>query len=222
MLATGARTELVKEWPGIRHALAAVRFLEAWWFDTTRRVQTAGEVSLDQLTLAGSAETGHRYAPVRPVAARRLFRALPPISFPEYTFVDFGSGKGRMLLLAAERSFREIHGVEFATELHAIAESNIQRYRSSRQQCRAIHSFAMDARDYSFPNSPLVVYFYNPFADSVMADVLRRLETSLDIAPRDVLLILLYPEQAHLLTDSQYFTPHCQTFHFHIYRSRGR
>lgn len=217
------RLESVKDWPGLRHALAAVRYCEAWWFDKSRGVQTAGEVALEDLTVLGSRQNGHRYAPVRPVAARRLFRALPAdLDHSNYTFIDFGSGKGRILLLAAEHPFREIQGVEFAAELHAVAEANLARYRHPRQRCRTIRSLPLDARAYEFPPGPLVVYFYNPFGAEVMQTVLANLDASLDADPRDVLLILLYPEQAHLLQVSRQFQPYLQTYHFHIYRSGKR
>src|SRR5262249_16540884 len=46
------------------------------------------------------------------------------------TFVDFGSGKGRALLCAAARPFKRIVGVEWSTDLCAIARRNVELFRS--------------------------------------------------------------------------------------------
>jgi hypothetical protein len=75
---------------------------EAWWFDTSRHVETSGSVALKQLTIRGDVRDSHSYKPVRPHRARQVLRKLPLRDHSSYTFVDVGSGKGRMLLIAAE------------------------------------------------------------------------------------------------------------------------
>jgi hypothetical protein len=44
----------------------------------------------------------------------------------DFTVIDFGSGKGRALIVASECPFRRIIGVEFALELHRDAQQNIR------------------------------------------------------------------------------------------------
>jgi hypothetical protein len=39
----------------------------------------------------------------------------------DFTFTDFGSGEGRVLLIAAGLPFRAVVGVEFSAELNEIA-----------------------------------------------------------------------------------------------------
>jgi tRNA1(Val) A37 N6-methylase TrmN6 len=36
----------------------------------------------------------------------------------DYTFIDFGSGKGRALLMAADLQFKSLIGIELRKELH--------------------------------------------------------------------------------------------------------
>ena len=43
---------------------------------------------------------------------------------PAFSFLDVGSGKGLVVMLASRHPFREVVGVEMAPELHAIAERN--------------------------------------------------------------------------------------------------
>jgi Histone methylation protein DOT1 len=63
------------------------------------------------------------YQPTDPALFRQMMAELP-IDFPEFIFVDLGSGKGRTLLLASEYAFRRIIGVEIVTELHRAAEEH--------------------------------------------------------------------------------------------------
>jgi SAM-dependent methyltransferase len=115
---------------------------------------------------------------------------LPPARF---TFVDLGSGKGRVLLVASELPFARIVGVELSRELTQIAGDNISRYRSASQMCRAFSLHCMNAADYAFPPEPLVLFFYNPFGKETIRCVLRNLEASLKAAPRDAYVIYMNP-----------------------------
>lgn len=66
--------------------------------------------------------------------------------------MDLGSGKGRMLFLAAEYPFHKIQGLEFAVQLHHQAEQNISRYHHTKQRCSDVESINTDAGEYGFPD----------------------------------------------------------------------
>jgi predicted RNA methylase len=195
--------------------------LEGAWFDWTRRVQTSREVDLDKLTLVGNPKDAYRYLPVRPSVARRVLRDLPVRDPERYTFVDMGSGKGRMLLIAAEYPFRQIQGVEFAVELHRRAYENIQRYRSPKQKCVRIRSLAINVVDYTFPNDNLVIYFFNPFGRELMQQVVNRLDKSLQDHPRDIIVVMLYPDFSFVLGACPRFSLVRETRRYRIYRTVG-
>ena len=118
------------------------------------------------------------------------------ISFDDYVFVDFGSGKGRTLLLAAEAGFKRCEGVEFSAELNRVARSNLQAYRSGRFADKVIiHD--MDAAQYTVPDDePCVIYLYNPFGGPVFSAVLERIIDSWKRRPRDMWIIYLNPKLA--------------------------
>jgi hypothetical protein len=73
-------------------------------------------------------EDQHRYDPVRSSTFCRALKALP-IRYEEFVFVDFGSGKGRALLLASHFPFKKIIGVEMTPQLNKIARTNNQIYK---------------------------------------------------------------------------------------------
>jgi tRNA1(Val) A37 N6-methylase TrmN6 len=119
-----------------------------------------------------------------------MLRDLPVTDVSNYTFIDIGSGKGRMLLLAAELPFRRIIGVEFASDLDALARRNVKTYRNAKQACFQIEPVHTDATQFEFPPEPLLIYLFYPFKQSVMEPVMQNLNRSLAEHPRD--LILLY------------------------------
>jgi len=204
--------------PGLRYLRDSISRLEGWWFDLTRHVSTAGLAQLDGLSLAGDAKSGFMYLPARPAPVRLALRDLPIREYENYTFVDLGSGKGRMLFLAAEYPFRRIEGVEFARELHTEAQRNIARYRNRHRRCPRIKSVNVDAADYMFPRENLVIAMFNPFGPDVMDTVLRRVRTSVEEHARDVLLMMLFPEHAAVVDSSRHWRALKRTRRYHIYR----
>jgi SAM-dependent methyltransferase len=121
------------------------------------------------------------------------------IRYEDFVFIDFGSGKGRTLLLASEYPFKRIVGVEFAPALHAIAQNNIRVYQSATQQCKHVASVCADATSYALPIDPTVYYFFDPFKLPVMSAVLDNIKQSLQKHPRKIFLIYVNPELASTL-----------------------
>jgi hypothetical protein len=128
----------------------------------------------------------------------RIMKALA-IRYEDFVFIDFGSGKGRTLLLASEFPFKRIVGVEFSPKLHAIAQSNIRVYQSTTQQCKYVASVCADATSYTLPIDPTVYYFFNPFKLPVMSAVLDKIKQSLEKYPRKIFLVYVNAELASTL-----------------------
>jgi SAM-dependent methyltransferase len=159
-------------------------------FDVRHNVDTAGIVRLFELDISSPwKELGVRYQGVNPEIFRQVMDRLP-IDHRQFIFVDLGSGKGRALLLASEYPFKRAVGVEFAPELHAVAERNIRRFRSPRQQCHDIEAICTDATTFELPPEPTVLCFHNPFEEPVMRLVLERVQQSLRERPRQLVLLL--------------------------------
>ena len=89
----------------------------------------------------------------------------------ETTFVDVGSGKGRVLIVAAMYAFKRIIGVEYSPALAAICRNNLQKL-SITEKCEVIVG---DAADFKFPDGNLLVFLYNPFDGVILNRVLRHL-----------------------------------------------
>jgi hypothetical protein len=198
---------------------AAATRLEGLWFDATRRVQTSGLVPLHQLTLVGAEQIGGDYLPTRPSVVRQTLAHLPIQKHHEYTFIDLGSGKGRILLIAAEYPFRKVQGLEIALELHREAKHNISRYHHPSQRCAIIESVNIDALEYAFPEGNLILYLFNPFLPEVLKKVLMNLESSWAQRPRHVIVILVNPAFGSVVEERPFLRLYLENRRFRIYQS---
>lgn len=130
----------------------------------------------------------HPYFPTKIAIFREIFSRLP-LPYEQFTFVDLGSGKGRVLLLASDLPFKRIIGVEFSPELHEVAARNIQNYRNRAQRSKEIQSVCADATAYPPPEGNVVIFLFNPFKSSSVSHVLENLGRSLQEHPREIYLV---------------------------------
>src|SRR5205807_2276797 len=97
-------------------------------FDSTHGLDTQTSILIRHLeTLAPGAEYANAYEGAAIPLIHRIIRQLR-IDLGRFTFIDLGSGKGRVLLVAAQYPFRSVIGVEFSKTLHDIAQSNIHKF----------------------------------------------------------------------------------------------
>ena len=66
-----------------------------------------------------------RYQPSPGDLAETLLNGLE-IDYSKFTFLDYGAGKGKVLLIAGMKPFKAVIGVEFSEELQQIATKNIE------------------------------------------------------------------------------------------------
>ncbi len=170
-------------------------------FDQIHGVETSG------LVPAANLVTGHpndehvtAYYGVAPSILRALidlWRETPPPSpIHSYTFVDIGAGKGRAMLVASQLAFRQVIGIELNPAMVAIAQQNLDHWRSSHDADSTASRLAptqlieQDALTFDFPQTPTLVFLFHPFEAPVFKALLRRIETQ--FAKRPGMLDILY------------------------------
>jgi len=132
--------------------------------------------------------SGRDYKPTPRLLFRWAINTLPE-ALDRFTFVDFGAGRGRVLLLASHKNFEKVVGVEFAEELHNDCEMNIAQFPRSLMKCRDVECVLDDAANFKIPEEQTVFYFFHPFDKKIMGDVLARIAESYDHNPRRLYLI---------------------------------
>ncbi|MFJ9634684.1 class I SAM-dependent methyltransferase [Streptomyces sp. NPDC101175] len=161
-------------------------------FDTSFGVETSAPFETWDIDEADEADLLHnyRYSP-SPTGTIREVITRVPFRYEEATFIDFGSGKGRALLVASEFPFKRIIGVEHSGHLCEIAARNVQRYDSRSKKCSAIEVCHQDATEFEIPDGAGVFYFYEPFSPAVAEQVLENIERSLSRVPRAAMVCLV-------------------------------
>lgn len=160
-------------------------------FDVQFGVDTDGLIKGSDLAV-GHANDAHNtaYYGVQP----SLFHAVldrweqtpPAHPLEDYTFIDFGAGKGRALMLASEFPFREVIGIELNPRLAKIATDNIDLWEAGGQAKSPVRVVCQDAAEFVFPAAPCVAYMFNPFARPVLRAVLKQMEQSFSRRPGEL------------------------------------
>jgi SAM-dependent methyltransferase len=167
-------------------------------FDRKYGVDTSGRIGIQVLDLdAEQKSAGYRYEATPVPALRSLLKALD-IDHAEFTFIDYGSGKGRVLLLASEYPFKKIIGVEFSKQLHMTTLDNIKVWQNRNQKCFDIESVCADARYFELPSGPLVLFFFTPFPPPVAKEVIDKIKNSYRSNPRPM-RVVFYGTNTHFI-----------------------
>lgn len=164
-------------------------------FDLENGVHTSGLIP-GRFLKTGHAHDRHStaYFGVAPSVFHALLKrwqqTRPIARIEQFTFLDLGAGMGRAILLAAEYPFHKVIGVELNPILARIARRNLSRWRmAGRVRSPAIITCG-DAVSARRPKGPCLVFLFNPFGESVMRRLLKRLAA--DFADRPGQLDLLY------------------------------
>lgn len=160
------------------------RFAERWW-EHLLGINTRGTIKKDAL--------GNRCDAVdySPVPFRAFFQAMEhvPHQLLTGTFLDYGSGKGRALVLASRRyPFRRVVGVEMNPDLCRRAEHNLKQAGSKPAEV-----ICCDAATYQPPTDTTVFFFYNPFFGETMKRVADNIHQSLLANPREAAIVAYTP-----------------------------
>ncbi|MCE7032696.1 class I SAM-dependent methyltransferase [Lysobacter sp. GX 14042] len=188
-----------------------------------------GIATVGQVEVADSAllEPGHDhlanavfYAPLQFAKFRRLIRAARPFDPEQYTFIDYGAGKGRALVLASGLGFRRVVGIELFDSLCRHARRNLDAVAARDPAAARIELLCMDAALYRPPAGDLFCYFYNPFDDVVMRQVLAHLEAADASAARRILIAYSNPVHAGVFDSAGFLRLHHSSDGLRIYRNR--
>ncbi|MEM7042799.1 MAG: methyltransferase domain-containing protein, partial [Pseudomonadota bacterium] len=164
-------------------------FDEKWGVETTR-THSLNSFQIDSKI----ARHGARY---QAGDGDRLLEIMDdiPIPYENFNFIDFGSGKGRIVMCASLRNFARVYGVEISQELVAFSKKNLEIFKEKANIKSQIEIQCINAQEFSIPSGNLVCYFYNPFDEEILRPIIEKLE---DIIKNDNYHIhVVYAEALH-------------------------
>lgn len=180
-------------------------------------IDSAGYISLRDLGLGEHDQTCGSY---EPISYSSIIAALNQIETKSDcdVFIDYGSGKGRAVLVAATYPFKKVIGVELSEELNHVAKANAESGRS-RFNCKNIEFITANAVYFQPPDDISVILLNNPFSHEMLNTVVENILTSLKRSPRKITIIYKYPNWA---SDPFYSDPRfSMTFEYVGYSDTG-
>ena len=162
-------------------------------FDRKYGTDTVGIIPMSNLDVQSQNWIyGGVYQAILPSAFNEVMQNLNIID-NDFTFIDFGSGKGRAVLLASAFEFKKIIGIEFSKELVSIAENNLKIFPEIEKKCKNIEFVCIDAVKYELPLEPLMLYFYNPFEKIIMDIIANNVLESFNECRRRIIVVYFTP-----------------------------
>lgn len=178
--------------------------VEDFVFDARYGTDTSRINMLDELELdAESRRHGQRYQPTGAYSFRNIMRRLAPP--PKSVLVDYGSGKGRVLMMAARYPFSRVVGIEFSAELCDVAHRNVAAFRAREQRAAPIDIVQTDVRKYEYRHDETIFYFFHPFDEAILRATLEGIRASLEARPRRASLVYYLPKHRELVESDSLF-----------------
>ena len=157
-------------------------------FDYRYGVDTYTAVSKDDLFTGERHALQNRYFP-SPFALIELAfqeaRAILGDEIRDCHLLDYGSGKGKVLIAGARYGFALSRGIEYTEAMHRIAVRNIAKLGLT-DKTQLIRG---DATEFFPGPRDRVVYFFNPFEGEVLDKTLRNLKS---VEPEGKRVIVVY------------------------------
>jgi hypothetical protein len=181
-------------------------------FDRRHCVETAREEPLGEMGVAAHAITrGNSVYRVTWGSLIKRAMAQLDINPNRYSFIDYGSGKGKAMLMASDYPFKTIIGLEYAKRLHDIAAENCRTYRSPNQQCHSLQPVLGDVLDHTPPPGPIVCFMCNPFDEETLRAVFNSWRARYEGGEREIRILYLnmrnIEEKATVLHNQNWLTP---------------
>lgn len=162
-------------------------------FDHAHGTDTCGLISSRDLSISDHKTKNNAiiYLTAPETVTRHMIAALD-VDFEKFVFMDFGSGKGRVVMIASGFPFQKIIGIEISKPLHEIAQRNLAIYNPPAKRCQHIEVQCMNALDVELPQANTVFHFYHPFLPEILRPVLLNIGDSLKRHPRKIYILYLY------------------------------
>ena len=181
-------------------------------FDKRHQVETAKEEPLGEMGVSTDAvKRGNGLYRVTWGWLIKKAMAQLDIDPRLFTFIDYGSGKGKAMLMASDYGFKTIIGLEYAPRLHEIGAENCRTYRGADQQCHSLQPLLGDVLDYTPPPGPIVCFMCNPFDEKTLRAVFDSWRARCESGEREIRILYLnmrnVAESAKVLEEQDWLIP---------------
>ena len=154
--------------------------------ERSRKIETGGKLPVDAIAV----DDCNGYEPIMYECLDALFRKLP-VSKND-VLIDYGSGKGRVVIEACRYPFQKIIGVEYEKQLVEQSLENIKNFNPTLldHKLEIVHC---DAQQYDIPASTSHIFIWNSFVGSVLENVAKKILEHLESRGTETYLVVALP-----------------------------
>ncbi|HSN08280.1 MAG TPA: class I SAM-dependent methyltransferase [Hanamia sp.] len=138
--------------------------------------------------------------------------------------VDFGCGKGRVLVVAAYFGFRSITGIDFSRTLYIEADENIEKVKLLFPNT-VFNVICDDATNYKIEKDKNCFFFFNPFDEVVMLRVVKNILSFLKESNKKLYIVYINPVHKEIFLSAgfteEYFFRKMEYLEFSILAKEG-
>jgi len=146
-------------------------------------------------TLANTRKAHYIYGPSNYQEIKNIFKQYP-FSKKDH-LIDYGCGLGRVMIIAALYSCKNITGIEINKDIYDNAAKNIKSFQKRFKKLRVrFHLHHIDASDYVIDDDINKFFFYDPFHLKIFIKLIYSIEQSLARNDRTITLFFYRPEKS--------------------------
>jgi SAM-dependent methyltransferase len=159
-------------------------------FDLEHKTRTVAFKSVQDKTdvVGDNQASGLPSQAINPLIFQRALGEVP-VQTHNAKFVDFGCGRGRAVIMAAQLGFPKVVGVEFSRSLCEDARRNVAK-TVSRHDVTVLHQ---DACEYPIAQQDNVFFLFNPFNLRPIKRVAANIRRSWETTPRPLWVVYVHP-----------------------------
>jgi|GEM_PF-3000984 len=179
-------------------------------FDSMYGVETSSIVPVNKLGIPLSKQKDSvRYRPTNYYTLCRALKFLnSKVDFSESTIVDFGCGKGRVLLTAAVKDIKHVIGVEISEELCNICHLQVAGYFEKKKLKGTYEIINKPAQEYEISYAANLFFFYQPFSVEIYKEVLKNIRGSYISHQREGFILEVTPRRRELFKEEGFLLVH--------------
>lgn len=182
----------------IRTIQGMIELVGDYYFEKKYNLETFEKVEVNHLDIPEEIKVHSN--PYGPTRSRQFKLLLKSLKLPDgLIFMDIGSGKGKVLILASMFNFERVIGIEISEKLCEIATMNINNFKSKMNQTTEIDIVCSSILDYKLSDRENVFYFYRSFDNYIMSKVIKMIIESYNKNSREIWLIM---NNFHLYSDT--------------------
>jgi SAM-dependent methyltransferase len=138
--------------------------------------------------------------------------------------VDFGCGKGRILVVGAYYGFKSLTGIDFSRTLCIEADENIEKVKSLFPNT-VFNVICDDANNYKIEKDKNCFFFFNPFDEVVMLKVVKNILSFLKESNKKLYIVYVNPVHKEIFFSAgfteEYFFRKMEYLEFSILTKEG-